>query len=31
MQQIYAEYWKRFQTKSDQEKFFRTLMPEDGR
>jgi hypothetical protein len=31
MQQIYAEYWKRFQTKTDQEKAFRTLMPEDGR
>lgn len=31
MQQIYAEYWKRFQTKTDQEKHFRTLLPEDGR
>lgn len=31
MQQIYTEYWKRFQTKTDQEKAFRTLMPEDGR
>jgi len=31
LQQIYAEYWKRFQTKSEQEKHFRTLMPEDGR
>ncbi len=31
MQQIYAEYWKRFQTKTEQEKYFRTLLPEDGR
>jgi hypothetical protein len=31
MQQIYAEYWKRFQTKTEQEKHFRTLQPEDGR
>jgi len=31
LQQIYAEYWKRFQTKTDQEKYFRTLQPEDGR
>lgn len=31
MQQIYAEYWKRFQTKTEQEKHFRTLLPEDGR
>lgn len=31
MQQIHAEYWRRFQTKTDQEKAYRTLMPEDGR
>jgi hypothetical protein len=31
MQAIYTEYWRRFQTKTDQEKAFRTLMPEDGR
>lgn len=31
LQQIYAEYWKRFQTKTEQEKYFRTLLPEDGR
>jgi hypothetical protein len=31
LQQIYAEYWKRFQTKTEQEKHFRTLLPEDGR
>ncbi len=31
MQQIHAEYWKRFQTKTEQEKYFRTLLPEDGR
>lgn len=31
MQQIYVEYWRRFQTKTDQEKAYRTLNPEDGR
>lgn len=31
MQAIYAEYWRRFQTKTEQEKHFRTLLPEDGR
>jgi hypothetical protein len=31
MQAIYTEYWRRFQTKTDQEKSFRTLLPEDGR
>jgi len=31
MQTIYAEYWRRFQTKTEQEKHFRTLLPEDGR
>ncbi|HJS37478.1 MAG TPA: hypothetical protein VJ789_05035 [Burkholderiales bacterium] len=31
MQEIYTEYWRRFQTKTDQEKRYRTLMPEDGR
>lgn len=31
MQAIYTEYWRRFQTKTDQEKHFRTLLPEDGR
>lgn len=31
MQQIYAEYWKRFQTKTESEKYHRTLLPEDGR
>jgi len=31
MQEIYTEYWRRFQTKTDQEKHFRTLLPEDGR
>ena len=31
MQAIYTEYWRRFQTKSEQEKYFRTLLPEDGR
>jgi len=31
MQDIYTEYWRRFQTKTDQEKHFRTLLPEDGR
>jgi len=31
LQQIYIEYWRRFQTKTDEEKGFRTLRPEDGR
>ena len=31
LQSIYAEYWRRFQTKTDEEKHFRTLLPEDGR
>jgi len=31
MQEIYTEYWRRFQTKTDQEKRYQTLMPEDGR
>lgn len=31
MQAIYTEYWRRFQTKTAQEKYFRTLLPEDGR
>ena len=31
MQQIYTEYWRRFQTKTAQEKHYRTLLPEDGR
>ncbi|MDH3320196.1 MAG: hypothetical protein OEO84_10965 [Betaproteobacteria bacterium] len=31
MQQIYTEYWRRFQTKTDEEKAYRTLRPEDGR
>jgi hypothetical protein len=31
LQGIYTEYWRRFQTKTEQEKYFRTLLPEDGR
>jgi hypothetical protein len=31
MQETYVEYWRRFQTKTDQEKHYRTLLPEDGR
>ena len=31
MQAIYTEDWRRFQTKSEQERHFRTLLPEDGR
>ena len=31
LQSIYADYWARFQTKTEQEKYFRTLQPEDGR
>jgi hypothetical protein len=31
MQEIYTEYWRRFQNKTAQEKRYRTLMPEDGR
>lgn len=30
MQGLYADYWSRFQRKSDQEKFERTLLPKDG-
>lgn len=30
MQGLYAEYWDRFQRKSDQEKRERTLLPRDG-
>ena len=31
MQGIYTDYWSRFQRKNEQEKFDRTLMPQDGR
>lgn len=31
MQAIYTDYWARFQRKNEQEKFDRTLMPQDGR
>lgn len=31
LQSIYTEYWRRFQTKTEEEKRQRTLLPEDGR
>lgn len=31
MQEIYTDYWRRFQNKTELEKRNRTLLPEDGR